>query len=130
MFCFSDVALDVDSDSGAELIPIMVERPTCIDCGATAPDTDTNYTLISSSFGWRLTRRVGADGSRAAEWRCPNCWNKHKVHDHKTHGPPPSSGPSAPQPARKPLSRAVGDPSSGDDGDTHAADKTPPPRRK
>jgi hypothetical protein len=56
----------------------MVDRPTCIDCGANAPETDTSYTLISSTFGWRLTRRAVADGSRAVEWRCPSCWNKHK----------------------------------------------------
>lgn len=57
----------------------MVERPTCVDCGANAPNTDTNYTLISATFGWRLSRRVLADGSRAVEWRCPNCWNAHKA---------------------------------------------------
>jgi hypothetical protein len=57
----------------------MVERPTCVDCGASAPNTDTNYTLISATFGWRLSRRVLADGTRAVEWRCPNCWNAHKA---------------------------------------------------
>jgi hypothetical protein len=56
-----------------------MDRPTCIDCGASAPDTDTSYTLISATFGWRLTRRVGADGSRIVEWRCPKCWNTHKA---------------------------------------------------
>ena len=56
----------------------MVDCPTCIDCGARAPNTDTNYTLISATFGWRLTRRMLQDGSRAVEWRCPTCWNSHK----------------------------------------------------
>jgi hypothetical protein len=60
----------------------MVDRPTCIDCGASAPTTDTNYTLISATFGWRLTRRVLADGSRAVEWRCPTCWSVHKGTTH------------------------------------------------
>jgi hypothetical protein len=57
--------------------PIM-DRPTCIGCGAHAPNTDTNYTLISATFGWRLSRRILPDGSRAAEWRCPSCWSAHK----------------------------------------------------
>jgi hypothetical protein len=56
-----------------------MERPTCIDCGASAPDTDTNYTLISATFGWRLTRRTAVDGSRIVEWRCPKCWGSHKA---------------------------------------------------
>ncbi len=56
----------------------MVDRPTCIDCGASAPNTDTTYTLISATFGWRLTRRVMPDGSRGVEWRCPACWSTHK----------------------------------------------------
>lgn len=57
----------------------MLDRPTCIDCGTSAPNTDTSYTLISATFGWRLSRRVLADGTRAVEWRCPNCWNAHKT---------------------------------------------------
>jgi hypothetical protein len=50
-------------------------HPTCSDCGATAPETTTNYTLISSTFGWRLTRE-GTD--RVARWRCPACWRAFK----------------------------------------------------
>jgi hypothetical protein len=63
----------------------MVDHPTCIDCGATAPTTDTNYTLISATFGWRLARRILPDGSRAVEWRCPTCWNAHKAATHPAH---------------------------------------------
>ena len=56
------------------------ERKThvCQDCKARSPETDTNYTLISSRYGWRLSRRVEGDGTFVAEWRCPRCWEKHK----------------------------------------------------
>jgi hypothetical protein len=50
----------------------------CSDCRTRAPETDTNYTLISSRYGWRLTRKVAADGTFSVEWRCPRCWERHK----------------------------------------------------
>lgn len=50
----------------------------CIGCQARAPRVETDYTLISSRFGWRLSRRLEADGSLAVEWRCPGCWDAHK----------------------------------------------------
>ncbi len=77
----------------------MVDRPTCIACGAHAPNTDTNYTLISATFGWRLTRRaVLPDGTRAVEWRCPSCWSTHK------------NGRAVAAPMRaRPLAHAVGE---------------------
>src|SRR5258708_4333201 len=77
----------------------MTGRPRCIDCGASAPETNTNYTLISSTFGWRLTRRLLTDGTRAVEWRCPACWRAHQ---------------NARQGAREPehLDRAVGESAS------------------
>jgi hypothetical protein len=56
----------------------MSERPACVDCRAIAPETNTSHTLISASFGWRLTRRQLPDGKFAAEWRCASCWRKHK----------------------------------------------------
>lgn len=58
----------------------MEERKfhVCCDCRARSPETDTNYTLISSRYGWRLTRFVGADGLFVIEWRCPRCWERHK----------------------------------------------------
>jgi hypothetical protein len=56
----------------------MSQSPTCIDCGAIAPETNTNYTLISTSFGWRLTRRTLPGGEVTTEWRCAACWRKHK----------------------------------------------------
>jgi len=56
----------------------MGERHLCIQCGAQAPPTDTNYTLISAKFGWRLSREVRPDGTLLLEWRCPGCWQAHK----------------------------------------------------
>ena len=47
-------------------------------CGKQAPETETNYTLISAQFGWRLTRYKRADGTLVLEWRCPNCWREFK----------------------------------------------------
>lgn len=56
----------------------MTDPITCIDCGANAPDTNTQHTLISKSFGWRLSRRAGPGGRMLLEWRCPSCWREHK----------------------------------------------------
>jgi len=55
----------------------MRERQKCFDCGTFAPATETNYTLISSTHGWRLTRRV-TDAGLVLEWRCPNCWTAYR----------------------------------------------------
>jgi len=57
----------------------MRDRQLCIDCGKQSPETETNYTLISAQFGWRLTRRKAENGEFVVEWRCPDCWRKHKV---------------------------------------------------
>ena len=65
----------------------MTERPSCIGCGESAPDTNTNYTLISTDFGWRLMRRTLPNGEKVAEWRCPNCWRAHKAAGHPAAGP-------------------------------------------
>jgi hypothetical protein len=51
----------------------------CVDCGAPAPHTDTNYTLISSRYGWRLTRSMDAHGNKVMEWRCPDCWQAYRT---------------------------------------------------
>lgn len=53
-------------------------RNRCVDCGAMSPLTQTNYTLISPRHGWRLTRGVDKEGRKLAEWRCPQCWVRHK----------------------------------------------------
>ncbi len=68
----------------------MSDRPNCVDCHAKAPETNTSHTLISASFGWRLTRRQIKEGSYVAEWRCPACWRKHKAE------PEVKKAPSAP----------------------------------
>lgn len=63
---------------------------TCVDCHAQSPPTNTNYTLISREHRWRLSRRVEADGSFVVEWRCPECWERHKARSAD-----PASGPRA-----------------------------------
>ena len=57
----------------------MRERQTCVGCRKQSPETDTEYTLISAQFGWRLTRKRGAGDSYAIEWRCPTCWAAYKL---------------------------------------------------
>jgi hypothetical protein len=54
------------------------ERHACVDCGMLSPKTDTNYTLISARYGWRLSRAVDAAGHAIMEWRCPRCWEKYR----------------------------------------------------
>jgi hypothetical protein len=49
-------------------------RHHCVDCGVVSPETETNYTLISARYGWRLTRQVDVAGRSQMEWRCPRCW--------------------------------------------------------
>ena len=65
-----------DGESGNADNPANVRR--CVDCGAASPVTETNYTLISPAFGWRLCKRFDASGERVLEWRCPNCWERYK----------------------------------------------------
>jgi len=55
------------------------KRIHCMGCGAKSPEVETEYTLISSRFGWRLARRTARDGSAILEWRCPTCWAKYKL---------------------------------------------------
>ena len=57
----------------------MSDRQTCVDCRELSPETETNYTLIGSRFGWRLTRTNTADGRVLVEWRCPSCWRAYKA---------------------------------------------------
>jgi hypothetical protein len=54
------------------------EFEVCVVCGIQSPKTDTNYTLISPKFGWRLSRRPADDGTFIVEWRCHECWTKYK----------------------------------------------------
>jgi hypothetical protein len=55
--------------------------PRCVDCTAVAPPTGTNYTLIGSRFGWRLTRSRTPSGRKVMEWRCPTCYARMRAKD-------------------------------------------------
>jgi hypothetical protein len=92
----------------------MTERQTCVDCRDLSPETDTNYTLISSRFGWRLTRTTDAAGKLVVEWRCAACWQLYKA----ARGEPvPDStrfGPSVTQRAPS-ETRSAGPPATLDD---------------
>jgi hypothetical protein len=57
---------------------VVRDRQTCVGCGKKSPETETNYTLISAQFGWRLTRYKSPDGALVVEWRCPTCWRDFK----------------------------------------------------
>jgi hypothetical protein len=84
----------------------MSDRQTCVDCQKPSPETDTNYTLISAQYGWRLHRATRPDGTHVMEWRCPSCWVKFK----EASGAPPSSRRPVPRPneaAAAPFQRAT-----------------------
>ncbi len=102
----------------------MSERQTCVDCHELSPETETNYTLISSRFGWRLTQRKDSKGAVFMEWRCAACWRAYKA----------SRGGSVP-PSRQSRKHAA-HPSSGTqrtaptasvDDDPTLRDDAPPP---
>ncbi len=88
----------------------MRERQTCVDCGKLSPETETNYTLISSQFGWRLSRSKKDDGTFDVEWRCPDCWREHKRAKGETEETPPPrvlpTRPAARPPGRAPMPTA------------------------
>jgi hypothetical protein len=56
----------------------MPAERSCVDCGVTPPQTESEYTLISAQHGWRLSRGVTASGRTRLDWRCPKCWAKRK----------------------------------------------------
>ena len=68
-------AVTMQPPPGLEASPSPVGRdsPQCVDCDKVAPPTGTNYTLISSRFGWRLTRASGSQ-RKVMQWRCPACY--------------------------------------------------------
>ena len=71
-----------------------MDSRSCADCAKEAPETETDYTLISSQFGWRLSRRGMVDGTYVVEWRCPECWREYKkIHGGISTFPPPPPGP-------------------------------------
>jgi hypothetical protein len=51
----------------------------CVGCGVAAPQAETNYTLVSSRYGWRLTIVNDAAGRKSSELRCPTCWARHRL---------------------------------------------------
>jgi hypothetical protein len=51
----------------------------CVDCRTPPPATQTAFTLISATHGWRISRGHAADGAIVIELRCPACWQKHKA---------------------------------------------------
>jgi hypothetical protein len=57
----------------------MFERPSCVDCKREAPETNTPHTLLSASFGWRLSKVESVEGTSGVEWRCPTCWRARKA---------------------------------------------------
>ncbi len=75
------------------------ERPTCAGCGVRSPNTNTNYTLISST-GWRLERTTLDMDRLAFIWRCPACWRNHKQKSMQARSArPPSRPPHRRRPA-------------------------------
>jgi hypothetical protein len=50
----------------------------CVGCGKQSPVVESDHTLISTRFGWRLTRKVSPEGALILEWRCPSCWSAYK----------------------------------------------------
>jgi hypothetical protein len=55
---------------------VEVRKP-CIDCSAEPPTTNTEQTLVSK-LGWRVSR-IKRDDEIIIEWRCADCWAKHKA---------------------------------------------------
>jgi hypothetical protein len=55
----------------------------CVGCGKNSPETETNYTLISPRYGWRLVREKQKNGTYLVEWHCPECWRGRKAQPDK-----------------------------------------------
>jgi len=68
----------------------MTTRETCVGCGQLAPETETDFTLISAKHGWRVTRYRSANGAAVLNWRCPGCWAEYKKSTDG--GAPPAAG--------------------------------------
>jgi len=84
----------------------MRDRQICIGCGKKSPETETNYTLISSRFGWRLTRTNDATGKLVVAWRCASCWRLYKIARGETAPESTRVGPNVLHPASE-TRRAV-----------------------
>jgi hypothetical protein len=66
---------DIKRKSAADDADERLRR--CVGCGKSPPNTNSSYTLISSTHGWRLTPAT-VQGRRVMEWRCPQCWRVHR----------------------------------------------------
>src|SRR6185436_11961836 len=77
----------------------------CVDCGVSSPEAAGEYTLISSRFGWRLSRSFN-NGVLLLEWRCPTCWARQRQRAQTTEDESPPS--SRVRPLREPPPGARG----------------------
>src|SRR5882672_1113524 len=111
---FAATTLSCDPDGGVQI---------CIGCGKKAPETETNYTLISAQFGWRLTRQKRDDGEIVLEWRCPTCWRDFKRVRTGMPGARGSKSSSAPGPVEPDAMRPPPEPVP------ESSPSSPPPRR-
>jgi hypothetical protein len=59
--------------------PFDTGRERCMDCKKDAPETESNFTLISQQHGWRLSRSKSSTGRNIHAWRCPECYGKFKA---------------------------------------------------
>ena len=109
----------------------MREKQTCIACGKSSPETETNYTLISAQFGWRLTRFRKPDGTIVIEWRCADCWEDYKKHNPAALTKPGASPPkpSGTLPATPPGSAPSSGSAVGAQQRPKALSNRPGPRR-
>jgi hypothetical protein len=64
---------------GQEAMPELEEARTCFSCGAKAPTTETEYTLIGSKHAWRCKKSNEGGGLQAKlAWYCPSCWKNRR----------------------------------------------------
>ncbi len=82
-----------------------METFVCVDCGKLPPEAESAYTLIGGASGWRLSRRREADGTFVTDWRCAECWAKHRkapagAKSPAARAPTPSTAPRAPHTGR------------------------------
>ncbi len=68
----------------------MLGREKCVGCGRVSPETNGDNTL-TTSFGWRVIRV-----NDVVEWRCAQCWQRHKAAQVQNSEAPSSNGPSTP----------------------------------
>jgi hypothetical protein len=50
----------------------------CSDCASLSPPGVSEYTLISSRFGWRVTKATTSLGTPVLRWHCASCFAKRR----------------------------------------------------